>query len=149
MITADELVDAARELKGIPWRHMGRTRLGLDCIGMVIFAMRTRRLDLPQLAGVRDRPYSRRVGPELLEIVQSSLAPSPARMAGTFALFKFYGEKHPRHVGILTGESTLIHCNSRYGGVMEHGLRAHWARWLHSVWLLPGISYPDCKGYDL
>lgn len=141
MITPQQLIDEARALQGIPWRHMGRTHRGLDCIGMVVLSMRACGLDLPQLVGLRDRPYGRAADPQLLEKVQQHLTPAPGRIPGSLALFRFYGESCPRHFGIITENGNVIHCNSKYGGVMEHGLRAHWANWLHSVWLLPGIDY--------
>jgi len=36
-VTLDE---AARAYLGVPWRHLGRSREGLDCIGLVLFAAR-------------------------------------------------------------------------------------------------------------
>lgn len=140
-MTPDELISAARELKGTPWRHMGRSRKGLDCIGMVVLAMRAHGLDLPELVGLKDRPYGRQADPMLLEKVEQLLTPARSVIPGSLALFQFDGEPCPRHFGIVTSEGNVIHCNAKHGGVMEHGLRAHWLRWLHSVWLLPGVDY--------
>jgi hypothetical protein len=36
-VTLDE---AARAWLGVPWRHLGRSREGLDCIGLVLLAAR-------------------------------------------------------------------------------------------------------------
>lgn len=32
----DEIVEAARAWKGVKWAHMGRNRMGVDCVGLVV-----------------------------------------------------------------------------------------------------------------
>lgn len=50
-MTRDELfLDAARGYVGCPWKHQGRSRLGLDCIGLVVLALRDCGLDAPMTA---------------------------------------------------------------------------------------------------
>lgn len=44
---AQRLIAAARDFKGAPWRHLGRTAAGLDCIGLVIVSARAAGLHLP------------------------------------------------------------------------------------------------------
>lgn len=34
------IVEAARAYIGVPWKHMGRTRRGLDCAGLLILAVK-------------------------------------------------------------------------------------------------------------
>lgn len=140
-MTPHQLIESARDLKGVPWRHRGRTRLGLDCIGMVICAMRQCGIEPLKQLGLRDVPYGRQASPELIQAIEAHLEPAPGRIPGALGLFRFYGEQWPRHVGLITENGNVIHCNAKHGGVMEHGLRAQWSRWLHSVWLLPGIDY--------
>ena len=36
MVTRAEIVTAARGWIGVPWRHQGRSRAGVDCVGLVV-----------------------------------------------------------------------------------------------------------------
>lgn len=36
MATTGDIITEARDWIGVPWRHQGRSRQGLDCIGLVI-----------------------------------------------------------------------------------------------------------------
>jgi hypothetical protein len=108
---------------------------------MVDLACRLRGVDLRH-HGFRDRTdYGRAASPDLLKGVTAVCVPTRAAVVGALALFQFPHEKWPRHVGIVADGGNLIHCNATRGQVVEHGLRAQWARWLHSVWLLPGVRY--------
>jgi cell wall-associated NlpC family hydrolase len=35
-----DIVAAARTYLGVPWRHQGRTRAGLDCAGLIVMVAR-------------------------------------------------------------------------------------------------------------
>jgi cell wall-associated NlpC family hydrolase len=48
------ILDQARTLLGVPWRHMGRSTAGLDCIGLVWLAARQAGVALPE-----PPPYAR------------------------------------------------------------------------------------------
>lgn len=50
------VVDAARALIGVPWRHMGRTRDGVDCLGLAILAYRAAGHDVPEPPPYRREP---------------------------------------------------------------------------------------------
>ena len=39
-VSADRLVAQARSYLGVPWRHQGRTRAGIDCAGLVVLVAR-------------------------------------------------------------------------------------------------------------
>jgi len=36
MVTRPEIVAAARGWIGVPWRHQGRSRAGVDCVGLIV-----------------------------------------------------------------------------------------------------------------
>lgn len=141
LVRPEELIRAARSMLGAPWVHMGRSRSGMDCLGMIALSMRECGIDLFKLTDVPDRPYGRAADPRLITLIQERLTPAPQNTAGALAVFRFYGDRYPRHVGLIGEAGTVIHCNAKHSAVMEHGLRAHWAKWLHSVWLLPGVRY--------
>lgn len=143
MIPASRLIEEARALVGVPWRHQGRTRKGVDCIGLVLVAAQNAGLDLAKAARVKaPRTYSRNPDPKLYELVQQCCEKSETLAPGYLLFFKFDADKYARHFGIYTDTGTVIHAESvTRRKVIEHGYRAHWKRWTHSVWRLPGVSY--------
>lgn len=57
MTPGERLAAEALALAGVPWRHMGRTPEGLDCVGLVLLA--ARRAGLPEGFTAEPPPYSR------------------------------------------------------------------------------------------
>ncbi len=37
-MTPEQFIAAARKYLGVPWQHQGRTRFGIDCIGLLVCA---------------------------------------------------------------------------------------------------------------
>lgn len=145
MIPAAALVQAARSLVGVPYRHQGRTQWGVDCIGLIILAAARAGLDLPARAGVKDEAnYSRRPDEALQRLTAQICTPLAKLQPGALVLFQFerrYREKLPRHFGIYTDADTVIHANLPHHQVTEHGFRPPWSLWARSFWALPGIDY--------
>ena len=40
MLTADSFIAAARTYVGVPWQHQGRSRHGVDCVGLLVCVAR-------------------------------------------------------------------------------------------------------------
>jgi len=148
MITAQQLIDEARKLVGTPWVHRGRTARGVDCIGMVDLAARNGGHNILQQCGIRgERNYGRKPDPALLAIVERYCQRIDRPIPACLLFFQFRGDRAPRHFGIYTERGTVIHAESKARGqVVEHGYRAHWVRWTHSIWLLPGVEYDLGEG---
>lgn len=142
VITADQLVASARSLKGLPWRHQGRTLAGVDCGGFIDLATRLAGLSIEKYVGaLAPTNYSRAASPVLYELTARYFERVAAPCPGCMVLFKFDGEAHPKHYGLVTYDGYVIHADARHGGVVEHGLRPPWSRWVHSYWKIPGVSY--------
>lgn len=141
MITAQQLIDEARKLTGTPWKHQGRSRRGVDCVGMVLLAAKNAGLDLTKNGVTDERKYGRGAQPLLLERVEQYCTRIESPIAGCLLFFEFYGERHPRHFGVFSERETMIHADAKRGMVIEHGHRAHWIDRTHSVWKLPGVRY--------
>lgn len=141
VITVDQLIASARALVGVPWKHQGRTRFGVDCIGLIDLSFRGAGIDWAQLMGVADkRNYGRGAQPELLQMVRDYCEPISQPVDGCLIVMKFPTERYPRHFGIYAG-GNIIHADERVGHVIEHGYRGVWERCRHSLWKIPGVSY--------
>jgi cell wall-associated NlpC family hydrolase len=117
-MTQEEFIAAARAYVGTPWRHQGRSKTGMDCIGLVLAAARDTGLVLPDPA-----PYLREPADARLVREAGKLAPrvSPAQPGDVvvFRTTKFVG-----HVGIMAYSPALacksvIHAYMLYRSVRE------------------------------
>lgn len=135
MITAHDIVSEARTWVGVPFRHQGRTRRGVDCVGLVIVVAQELRV-LPSTFIRND--YGR--NPSRQELDEKIAAhctridePEPG------CLLAIRWNRELSHVAFFTGD-TMIHSYERVGKVTEHGFRAPWPRLVDSVWWLPGVD---------
>ncbi len=119
-MTPADFIAAARSYVGVPFRHQGRTRHGVDCIGLVVCAARDAGLAL-----VDRTDYPRDPNGLLPVEMARQFAAVETGQGGDILLMRFRGE--PQHVAILAGE-TLIHGYASIGRVVEHGLDAKWRR---------------------
>lgn len=140
MILPSEVIAQARTWIGVPFRHQGRGRLGVDCAGFLVELMKAAG-ELPR--DYEEPPnYGRAPARELIEVVRRYCGPAARapRFPGALVLIRWPRDRQPSHVGLCTGV-TLIHCYQREGGVVEHGYRGPWERVTHSLWRLPGVAY--------
>lgn len=134
-MTPEDVITEARSWIGVPFRHQGRSRRGVDCVGLPIMIGESLGL-LPPRFEITD--YGRLPSLELAARVQSHCQPIPAAVPGSLIVIAW--TKIAAHVAICTGE-TMIHSYESVGRVVEHGYRGRWVRMTHSVWALPGVAY--------
>ena len=134
-----DIVAAARSYLGVPWQHLGRSRQGLDCIGLVVRVFQDTGIPVED-----QRNYTR--GPQ----VQNFRAVVNAHTTrGTMAYIRpgqigvFKQEQYPMHVGVIGmdnfGQLTLIHAAAGNRRVVEVPLR-EWQHDLIDVREVPGIE---------
>ena len=126
---------AARAWLGVPWRHLGRSRAGVDCIGLVILAAADLGLRLEDPA-----PYARTASDARLA---DGVAAYGLRLAEPEpgAVLVLRSGRFGGHVGIAgrhpaTGAPTLIHASADYEAVREHRLTPELRRALVGAWRL-------------
>jgi cell wall-associated NlpC family hydrolase len=134
-VTASRFVEQARSWIGVQYRHQGRARSGVDCVGLPIAVLQELGL-LPPRFEISN--YGRTPSGELVERLQAHSKPMVQAVPG--ALIVIAWTKVAAHVAICTG-GTMIHAYERIGTVVEHGYRGRWVRMTHSVWALPGVLY--------
>ncbi len=128
--SVETMIAAARGCLGTPFHHQGRLpRVGLDCIGLVVVALRA--------AGfvVRDRlDYAPR--PDGVSLVRALEEHGAARVeeieAGDVLLFRY--DHQPQHVALATSGSRLIHAFAPAGRVVETEIGPYWRRRLVGVY---------------
>lgn len=120
------IVALARELVGTPFHHGQASRHGCDCVGLLrIVATELGYFDAtPANPAVQKYiGYGRVPRPEQMRaaldefLVEIAIADA---QAGSVLWFK--DGVDPRHLGILADARTIIHADSRWGGVIEHRL---------------------------
>ena len=118
MIKTQDAISAARALIGTPYSE-------LDCINLIKRVIRTAPGGVPwyTTAGTNALWASYISSDKYRDIIwrQEGIAGS---RAGMLALKKHGGDVH--HVGLVTGEGTVIHSSSAAGRVVETALDASW-----------------------
>lgn len=140
--TRAAVVETARAYIGVPFRHQGRTSLGLDCAGLVIrVGVELGALPLGfDVAGYARNPD----GVSMLAACRAHLEPIPVeRMgAGDVALFRIVTD--PQHLAIVgdyfAGGLSLIHAYAPARKVTENRFDADWQSKLVAAFRLRGVD---------
>lgn len=135
-IEASTIVQIARSWVGVPFQHQGRTRFGVDCIGLVL-CVRDEAKAWPVVGKIR-RDYPRNPSHRLLEGMQEHCEPAAGPAMGRLVLLRWRLNQQPSHIAILTPDN-LIHSYQTAGRVVETGFREPWTRLVHSYWKIPGV----------
>lgn len=141
-MTVAQLLERVRSYLGTPFHHQGRSRHGVDCVGLIECALRDGGA-LP--AGyVALRNYGRRGNGELIRQLERWCAPAPAVAPGVLITMRWRRQDEPHHVAIAAGE-TIVHArdprDSARAGVVEVAYRGIWPKRAVSCWYLPGVDY--------
>ena len=115
MVPRRRVVDQARSYLGVPWRHQGRTRHGIDCVGLIVRVAH----DLG-LSGYDETGYARLArGRSLIAALEAHCRKVTDPQPGDVVCFRY--DSNPQHVGMLTdhpgGGLGLIHANAKAGGL--------------------------------
>lgn len=132
-----EIITAAESMIGVPFLDKGRTRRGVDCIGMLIL-MAEENGWLPDNfeddLNYGAYPDRRQLLKGLTKHTRLS-----TRKPGNVALMPMLGWTH---VGIIT-DRNLIHADSSAGKVVEHVLDVRWERRIMSYWEFKGMTLDE------
>lgn len=135
-VTPAQVIEEAHGWLGVPFRHQGRTRTGVDCVGLIIGVCQALEL-LPSKFERRDYgrlPTRGELDAKIMQHCTRARRPVPG------CLLAIRWNKDLAHVALYTG-TTLIHAYESAGGVVEHGFRGAWTKLVDSAWRLPGVTY--------
>lgn len=132
-LAGSDLVAAARAWVGVPFRHQGRTRAGVDCAGLFVAVARELGIDVP--FDRTDYPWE--PDEALHRTLEGHFERVQARRPGDILLLHFGGA--PRHMALWTGGS-IIHAYAPLDKVVEHRIDRRWERRIVAAYRVPGVS---------
>lgn len=125
-------VAKAREFVGCKWRHRGRSKFGIDCVGLVVAAVEAGGVPFADRQDYGREPFNFGLENALIERLGQ---PVKDRKPGDVVMMRWECRPEAGHVGILgekNGELTLIHSHSM-SKVIEHRIDEHWERLILGV----------------
>lgn len=124
-VTSAEVIAEARAWLGVPWRHQGRTRAGVDCVGLLVVVARALRLsDYDHTA------YGRRAeGQGFVTHFRASMESVALAEARPGDVLVFAERAYPCHCGFLSerrGAAHLLHAHALRRKVIEEAYAGEW-----------------------
>jgi len=121
----DLAIAEARSYVGTKWAHRGRSRFGVDCIGLIVAALKAGGFDFADR-----QDYGRTPWKNGLEIELRARMGDPVNdmRAGDIAMMRWNERVNPSHVGVIAEGGrgfTLIHSCSMTS-VCEHDIDSLW-----------------------
>ena len=143
IITPDAVIAAARTYLNVRWHHQGRSRAGIDCLGLLICVAHDLGLTEFDVTGYGLHPNG-----DLTKGLQEQCIALPKGTpfaAGLVAEMRM--ETDPQHVGLIVpyhaGGFGLLHALSQFPRrVVEHRIDATWRSRILNLYALPGVTYP-------
>lgn len=135
MTTRQQIVDEARTYLNCRWHHQGRSRAGVDCIGIVIKVAHALNIFTFDTFDYSRQPDPNRMR-ELLGEHMERIDPSRAQV-GDVLLMRF--EREPQHVAIVTDQG-IIHAYAQARRVVEHRLDSLWKSRVVGAYQFKGIE---------
>ena len=138
MIQAGAVVMTAREYLGTPFVHQGRSKSGVDCVGLLICTVRDLGLTTPA-----EIPYSRRPDGDLVKRLRQHLRRGdlcPYELTpGMVVSIRL--PIYPCHVAVVTEPNRIIHALASTGRVIEQSLNDAWYDRIVESYFIPGVFY--------
>lgn len=113
----EKIMAAARSALGSPFRHQGRSLLGMDCAGLVVFCAAAAGLEFIDRTDYPRNPSNGQLMAALESQPCLIRIPVSDACVSDVLLIKFSGE--PQHLAIHAGK-TMIHAWEKPGKVCEH-----------------------------
>jgi len=121
----DAAISEARSFVGVKWRHRGRSRFGIDCIGLLVKAMQAGGFEMRDRTDYSRTPWNDGLEDEMVAHFGERVSDM---QPGDVVLMRWDNQTEPSHVGFIGYNSnglTLIHSYSLVH-VTEHGIDEMW-----------------------
>ena len=124
-VAPEAIVTEARGWLGVPWRHQGRSRAGIDCVGLVVLVARTL-----GLSDYDHTAYSRRAqGQGFVEPFRANMDGIAIPDARPGDVLVFADAAYPCHCGFRSERLEhphLIHAHALRRQVIEEPYAGEW-----------------------
>lgn len=138
-MTGDRIVAAARGWLGVPWRHQGRSRRGVDCVGLVVCVARELGHEPEDFTA-----YARHADTfDFAERFRRALREVPVAEAQPGDVLVFAERAFPCHCAVLSrrhGVPHLIHAHALRRRVIEEPLAGEWPARLRMAFRFPFVE---------
>ena len=124
MTKQETMIQAARAALNTPFHNQGRASLiGLDCIGLIIHALKAAGCDVTD-----NLSYGRQPAPDALRdaLLNHNFTEASDIESGDVLLLRFNNQ--PQHVALATSPTSMIHSYAPIGRVVETPLGETWLR---------------------
>lgn len=133
------LVAQARTYLGVPWRHQGRTRAGLDCVGLIVRVAHDLGLSDYDTAG-----YGRRAqGQGFVEHFRNHMDAIALGAAREGDVLVFAEQTYPCHCAILAerfDNAHILHAHALRRAVVEEPYAGEWPERVKFAFRFRGIE---------
>lgn len=124
------MVETARSYIGCPFHHQGRSRHGIDCVGLLVVCAHSVGASSYDFKTYRRRPDGETL---LKELQKGGLVRTEDPKEGDCIVFGIGKRFWPYHVAIRT-PTGMIHTWADIGRVVESGYDDYWIKHHHSDW---------------
>lgn len=107
--SSNVIIQVAQQYIGVPYRHGGASKSGMDCSGFTSQVFRKNNIRLPRTAAQQF---------QCGEFISSMQALKP----GDLVFFTYSWLGKPTHVGIYAGDFKMLHASSMYGVILCAGI---------------------------
>lgn len=133
MTTRQAVIDEARRWLGVPYLHQGRSRRGVDCIGLLIKAAHGLGISEYDVTGYGRTPDAGFLQAECDRLMARIDEPAP----GDVLLMRFTRE--PQHVAIVS-DVGIIHAWYGARKVVETSFSPSWRHRVVQAYAIPGVA---------
>ena len=137
-MTPQALIDHVRTWLDVPYLHQGRSREGVDCLGLIQMPPRELglMLDVPIF-----NDYARTPDGLMLPTCRKYLIEAEMQIGGVVVFDMGAGPQHMAYLGDYRhGGLSLIHALNRNKKVVEHRLDPTWRARVVASFVIPGVG---------
>lgn len=135
------VIASARKLRGLKFRHQGRTTRGIDCIGVLVVAFKGAGIKLKDRIDYGKLPANRKLAQSLwqhfgLPVKHGRKRIQPSDLQPGDIATMHWGDEEC-HVGLIVDHPHgvgMVHAYNNGQGVIEHGVDALWASRMFAVY---------------
>jgi cell wall-associated NlpC family hydrolase len=138
-VTRLDVVIEARRWLGVPWRHQGRTRAGVDCVGLIALVARDLAISTYDYTSYGRRAHGQAFVHHLAENMDA-LRVAEAQPGDVLV---FADQAYPCHCGFLTEkfeQPHLLHSHATRRKVIEEPYIGEWPARVRFAFRFRGVN---------